>query len=349
MKCTKTPWGTARSGQPVSRFTLSGDGMEVDLSDFGALILAIRIRVGDQLRDVALGYETVEQYYRNDPGFGGFVGRNGNRIGGARVVLDGTAYDLEPNDNGNNLHSGSNRSYYQVYGAVTGGDADGVWVEFSRLSPHMEQGFPGNLHQKIRYTLTSRNELTVSYHMVSDQTTVINPTNHCYFNLMGHGSGTVLDHRLSVCADAFLPTDDALIPTGEVRSVEGTPFDFRMSATVGARIDDAYGPLQQAGGYDHNYCFANDGLQKKMARLESPDAALSMEVYSDLCGMQLYAGNFLAGEQGKAGAIYHPRSGICFETQYYPNACNTPGFPSSIRQPGEVFTSSTTYRFTVKE
>ncbi len=335
-------WGVTRDGEQASRYILTNrNGMEVELSDFGALILAIRLPVKGDLRDVVLGYDTLEEYYANGAGFGAYIGRNGNRIGGARVTIEGVTYELEKNNNENNLHSGSDRSCYKFYEAVTGDN----WVEFFRISPHMEQGFPGNLRQNIRYTLTQDNGLEIRYHMVSDKTTVINPTNHCYFNLAGQGSGTVLEHTLTLQSDAFLPTDDGLIPTGEVRSVEGTPFDFRRPHRVGERIDADYESLNQAGGYDHNYCFANDGLFKKVAVVESPMADLAMTVLTDLCGMQLYAGNFLGGDHGKKGAVYHRRSGICFETQFYPNACNEPGFPSSIVPAGQVFESRTAYQF----
>ncbi len=347
MDIRRRPFGITRDGDAASKYILINDnGMEVELSDFGALILAIKLPVAGEIRDVCLGYDTLDEYYNNGAGFGGFVGRNGNRIANAKVVLDGVCYELEPNNNGNNLHSGTKRSYYEFYEAACGTEAEAVWVEFSRLSPHLEQGFPGDLQQKIRYTLTNRNELKISYHMVSDKTTVINPTNHCYFNLQGHGSGTILDHTMEIHADAFLPTDDGLIPTGEVRKVEGTPFDFRTPHTVGERIDTAYEPLIQAGGYDHNFCFANDGKRKKVAKIASPDGKVTMTVFTDLCGMQVYTGNFLGGDKGKDGAVYNRRNGICFETQGYPNACNTPAFPSTVYGPGQAFSSKTVYKFT---
>ncbi len=348
MDIRKKPFGITREGKEASKYILTNDnGMEVELSDFGALILAIKLPVDGEMRDVCLGYDTLDEYYNNGAGFGGFVGRNGNRIANAEVTLDGVRHALEKNNGINNLHSGENRSYYQFYHTDIGMEEGRVWVEFSRVSPHMEQGFPGDLQQEIRYTLTNRNELKISYHMVSDKTTVINPTNHCYFNLQGHGSGTILDHTMEIYAEAFLPTDDGLIPTGEVRSVEGTPFDFRTLHTVGERIDDDYEPLNQAGGYDHNYCFVPDGKQKKVAKLQSPDGAVSMTVYTDLCGMQVYAGNFLGGDKGKDGAVYNRRNGICFETQGWPNACNTPSFPNTVYTAGEVFESSTSYVFDI--
>ncbi len=349
MQIQKCEWGVTREGNSASKYILTNNnGMQAELSDFGALILAIRIPVNGEMRDVVLGYDTLDEYYNNGAGFGAFVGRNGNRIADAKVTIDGVRYELEKNNGANNLHSGEDRSYYKFYQSSVCSDEDGMCVEFSRVSPHMEQGFPGNLQQSIRYILTEDDALVIKYRMVSDRTTVINPTNHCYFNLQGQGGGDVLSHCMTLHADFFLPTDDGLIPTGEVRSVAGTPFDFRTPHMVGERIDDDYEPLKQAGGYDHNFCFPNDGKQKLVAELQSPDKAVTMTVSTDLCGMQVYSGNFLSGDKGKGGAIYKRRNGICFETQYYPNACNDFRFPSSIKAANEPFISRTAYRFAWK-
>lgn len=349
MEIRKQFFGVTHEGQTASRYTLvSGHGMEVDVSDFGALILAIRLKVAGEVRDVALGFADLEGYYAIGTGLGAYVGRNANRIGGARVTIDGIEYRLEKNDGENNLHSGLTRSHCQFYDAALGEDAGSVWVELRRVSPHLEQGFPGNLDQVIRYTLTDQNELVLSYRMVSDKATVINPTNHSYFNLAGHGGGSVLSHKMVICADQFLPTDAALIPTGEKRSVEGTPFDFRQPHTIGERIEEDYEPLVLGLGYDHNYCLREGSGIRQAGWLESPDGKVRMTIYTDLGGMQVYTGNFLAGEQGKDGAVYAKRSGICFETQFYPNACNTPSFPTSIFPAGKVCESKTIYRFEMK-
>ncbi len=342
------PWGLSREGRRASKYIMTNDaGMEVVCADFTGSVLDIRLPVGGRMRSVVLGYDTLEEYYQPGPEFAGFVGRNGNRIANGRVTLDGSCYQLEQNNNGHNLHSGSKRSYFEFYKAKTGGDADCLWVEFSRVSPHMEQGFPGDLQQTIRYTLTRDNALWMDYRMVSDRETVINPTNHTYFNLAGHNSGTVLAHRLAVYADAFLPTDETMIPTGQVRPVAGTPMDLRTPTAIGDWIDEAYEPLRIAGGYDHNFCFPNDGQRKLAARLWSPDGAVVMSVFTDLCGMQLYTGNFLDGVPGKEGAVYGRRDAVCLETQFYPNACNTPGFPSSVFAAGAVYQSRTEYQFQI--
>lgn len=334
-------------GQKASKYVLTNkQGMEVEVSDFGALLTAIKTpdRNGN-LIDVQLGYDTLEEYYDNDCGFGAFIGRNGNRIQGAEVTLDGVSYALDQNDNGNNLHSGFDRSHTKFYAAQTGTSEEGSFVELKRVSPHMEQKFPGNLDQTIRYTLTDDNELVIDYRMTTDQTTVVNPTNHSYFNLGGHNSGDILGHELEIYADTFLPTDEELIPTGEIASVEGTPMDFRQAKKIGRDIEADFSALNIGGGYDHNYCFANDGVFKKVAKLVCRETGISMEVFTDLCGMQVYSGNFLDGTKGKQGAVYGKRAGICFETQFYPNACKQPNFPSSVLKAGEVFTSRTVYRF----
>ncbi len=340
------PWGITRNAEQASKYILTNDnGMEVSCSDFSGSVLDIRLTVGGKMRSVVLGYDTMAEYYQNGPEFAGFVGRCGNRIAHGRVMLDSVCWELERNNNGHNLHSGSKRSYLEFYQAETGRAEDRVWVEFSRVSPHLEQGLPGNLSQRIRYTLTADNALLLDYCMVSDKETVINPTCHTYFNLAGHNSGTVLGHTLSVYSDAFLPTDDTMIPTGEVRSVAGTPLDFRVPTRIGERIGCDYAPLRQGLGYDHNFCFANDGQRKKVAQLWSPDGAVSMTVFTDLCGMQLYTGNFLDGVKGKEGAVYGARAAVCLETQFYPNACNTPAFPSSVFAAGEAYQSQTIYQF----
>ncbi|MBQ8815741.1 MAG: galactose mutarotase [Lachnospiraceae bacterium] len=347
----RVDFGTTKTGEKCSKYIFANAaGLEVEFSDFGALILALRVpdRNGDS-KDVILGYDTMAEYYDNDCGFGAYIGRNGNRIGGACVTLDGVEYSLETNDNGNNLHSGSNRSHYQFYQAKTGENEEGSFVEFERVSPHLEQGFPGNLKQKLRYTLTDRSELILDYEMESDMTTVVNPTNHAYFNLAGHDSGDILSHEMEIYADSFLPTDEELIPTGEIASVEGTPMDFRKAKAVGLDIDSAYLPLEIAGGYDHNYVFANDGRLKPAAKLYSAQSGIFMKVFTDLCGMQVYSGNFLDGAKGKNGAVYEKRNGICFETQFYPNACKQPGFPSSVLAAGKVFRSRTVYQFGIEK
>jgi len=338
-------FGVTNDGYRASKFVLENkNGMNIEVSDFGALVLGISLldKKGER-RDVVLGFDKIEDYYNTETGFGAYVGRNANRIQGARVEIEGVEYLLDINDNGNNLHSGYDRSHCKVYKWNVVGKEESI--EFSRISPHMEQGFPGNLKQKIRYSLTEENEFVIDYEMESDRTTVVNPTNHTYFNLDGHDSGTVLQQELEIFSDEFLNTDSELIPTGEIVNVTDTPMDFRNRKKIGAEIDSGYQPLWLAKGYDHNYIFPNDRCLRKMARMYGTESGIVMTVYSDLCGLQVYSGNFLNGQCGKAGAVYERRSGICFETQFYPNSCKEHRFPSCILEAGKVFRSRTIYHF----
>lgn len=343
-------FGITKDGEKASRFILENStGMCVEVSDFGALVLSISFpdRWGN-MRDVVLGFENLEDYYNNDTGLGAYIGRNANRIEGANVTIEGVEYVLDANNNGNNLHSGFDRSHYKFYRSKFGENKEGNFVEFSRTSPHMEQGMPGNLKQKIRYMLTEKSEFIIDYEMVSDKTTVVNPTNHSYFNLDGHDSGTILRHEMEIYSDGFLNTDRNSIPTGEIINVTNTPMDFRYRKEIGKDIDSGYLPLIIARGYDHNYVFSNDRKLKKVAKLYASDSGITMAVFSDLCGLQVYSGNFLNEEKGKAGAIYQKRSGICFETQFYPNSCKEPGFPSCILPAGKVFRSRTVYQLGIE-
>ena len=351
MKTGKEFWGKTKEGQEASQYYLSNEkGMKVWLSDFGALLLKLQVMdKNGSFLDVLLGYDTLEEYYDNSCGFGAYVGRNANRIGNACVTIDGVEYQLEANSHGNNLHSGNDRSHYKFYNAVQGENEEGQFVEFHRTSPHLEQGFPGNLKQKICYTLTDKMELIIDYEMESDMATVVNPTNHSYFNLAGHDAGDILSHELEVYSDSFLLTDEHLLPTGEITSVDDTPMDFRRRKAVGKDIEADYKPLRLAGGYDHNYLFENDGKLKLAAKVISPQSGIYMETYTDLCGMQVYTGNFLNNRKGKNGAVYQKRAGICFETQFYPNSCKEERFPSCILESGKVFHSRTVYRFGVEK
>jgi len=343
----QTIFGKLSTGEIANKYILeNSNGMQITVSNFGALVLSIMVKdKAGVARDVVQGFEKLEDYFQTDTGMGAYVGRNANRIQGASVSIDGITYTLDANNGRNNLHSGFDRSHCKIYEAKWGEDSNGAYVEFYRISPHLEQGFPGNLEQKIRYTLTDDNEFVIDYEMVSDRTTIVNPTNHSYFNLDGHNCGTVLQHELEVYADTFLETDEELIPTGKIVDVTHTPMDFRNRKQIGKDMDSDYLPLRIANGYDHNYIFENDRILKKVAKLYAADSGICMTVMSDLCGLQIYSGNFLQGEAGKDGAVYHKNSGICLETQFYPNACNEKSFPSPLLEAGKKFTSRTVYRF----
>ncbi|WP_310602627.1 aldose epimerase family protein [Anaerosporobacter sp.] len=349
MNIRKTVFGKTSNGETASLYTLTNkSGMTVTFSDYGATIVNVFVPdAKGKLEDVVLGYDNLEQYTGNAPGFGSFIGRHANRIGNASFTINGKTYELEKNDGNNNLHSGS-KSYNKFLYETEYYEEDGsLTIEFSRLSPDMEQGFPGNLDVTVAYTLTEENELVIEYLAVPDQDTVINFTNHTYFNLSGHKSGSILNHKVWINANQFTPTDDSLIPTGEFVDVEGTPMDFRTVKTIGQDINADYKPLKQGGGYDHNYVLNRESEDVELvAELIDEASGRKMEVYTDKPGMQFYTANFLDGEKGKEGTTYNARDGVCFETQFYPNACNIAEFPSSIIKAEEEYDFVTVYKFT---
>ncbi|MBO5199543.1 MAG: galactose mutarotase [Lachnospiraceae bacterium] len=349
MAITKESFGMTKNGEAATLYTMeNANGMKVAVTDFGANIVKILVPDRNQeFADVALGYASVEGYEKNSPGYGSLIGRHANRIGGAKFVINGKEYELEKNDNGNNLHSGSKSFNKYMYEAELAEGEESDSIEFSRTSPDMEQGFPGNLNLSVKYTLTDDNELILEYYAVSDQDTIINLTNHSYFNLAGHNSGDILDHTVTIYADLFTPTSDDLIPTGEIAEVEGTPMDFREPKKIGRDIEADYYPLKQGGGYDHNYCLNKEDDEIALAaELSDEKSGRYMLVYTDLPGIQFYTGNFIDGtEIGKDGMCYQKRGGVCFETQYFPNSCNRPNFPSCVFKAGEEYCTATIYKF----
>ena len=348
MKITQKSFGKTAKGEAVTLYTLTnGNGMKISLTNYGANIVSIDSK--GMMADVNLGYDKVAGYEKNAPGFGSFIGRHGNRIGGAKFEINGKVYDLEKNDGENNLHGGFTGYNKFIYEAEIFEDDDIASVEFSRLSPHMEQGFPGNLDVTVTYSLTEANELVIEYLAVSDRDTIVNLTNHSYFNLSGHNAGSVLDHKVWIKANQFTPTDKQLIPTGEIRDVAGTPMDFRVAKKLGQDIDANYEPLVFAGGYDHNYVLDISGTDvEKVAELTDEKSGRKLEVFTDLPGMQLYSANFLTPvEDSKDGAVYKKRDAVCFETQYFPNSCNISSFPSCLLKAGKEFDSVTIYKFSV--
>jgi aldose 1-epimerase len=349
MKITRKSFGKTANGEEAALYTLTNDnGMKVSMTDFGANIVSIIVpdKKGNAV-DVNLGFENLAGYEENPPGFGAFIGRHANRIGGARFELNGKVYELQKNDGANNLHGG-NPGYNKVmYETEIYEDDNIASVEFSRLSPHMEQGFPGNLDVTVTYSLTEANELVIEYLAVSDRDTIVNLTNHSYFNLAGHNSGSVLDHKLWIKANQFTPTSKDLIPTGELRDVTGTPMDFRTLKRIGQDIGADYEPLIFAKGYDHNYVLDICCSEvEKVAELIEEKSGRRLEVFTDMPGMQLYTANFLTSvKNSKDGAVYHKRDGICFETQFFPNSCNINSFPSCMLKAGKEYDSVTIYKF----
>ena len=320
------------------------NGMMMEVTDFGATLYALLVpdKRGN-LVDVVLGYDTPEEYMGpSGTGFGATIGRNGNRIGNASFLLNGKEYTLDKNNNGNNLHSGLAYYHYRMWNVKNITENS---ITFSLHSPDGDQGFPGAFNVDVTYTLRDDNAIQIDYYGVPEEDTIVNMTNHSYFNLNGHASGSILEHELWVDADSFTVTDDKLIPTGEIVLVDGTPMDFREKKLVGRDIDLPYEPLVFAGGYDHNWCLNNRGEYQKVIELSSDVNGLSMEVYTELPGVQIYTGNFLVEEPGKQDVVYEHRQGICFETQNYPDAINHDNFPSPIVKAGEIYKTRTTYLF----
>lgn len=348
MGITKKAFGTTAKGEEAVLITLeNSNGMKVSLSDFGAVI--VNIIVADakgEFADIALGFDSVTGYEKNAPFFGAFIGRHANRIGGACFTLNGTEYKLEQNNGTNNLHSGTPFYHKVMYSYDTNEGTGCNSVTFSRVSKDMEQGFPGMLEIHVTYKLTDDNELYIIYDAQSDKDTIVNFTNHSYFNLDGEGSGDILDHVVQIDAAAFTPTSGILVPTGEIRPVKGTPLDFTSPKRVGDEIDADFEPLKFGKGYDHNFVLDKGNGVFARAAKASGVSGRYVEVYTDLPGMQFYTGNNIAdADNGKNGHAYHVRDGLCFETQYFPDSCNIESFPSCVLMAGDKFHSQTMYKF----
>ena len=296
---------------------------------------------------MTFGFDTFESTINGDPYFGSVVGRYGNRIARGSFTLDGVKYSLAINNPPNTLHGGPGGWHSSVWETIVDEKAIEPTVEFRLKSPDMEEGYPGNMDIKVVYKWTDKNEIVIDYTCTTDKKTVLNITNHAYFNLKGAGNGDVLDHVVTIKSSAITPVDSTLIPTGELRPVAGTPFDFTSPHTVGERIGEKYDQLLFGGGYDHNFVLENK--EEVDASVYEPVSGRLMEVITDQPGVQFYCGNFLDGKFiGHGGKPYTYRSGLCLETQHFPDSPNQPAFPSVVLNPGETFKSTTTYRFSVK-
>jgi len=338
-------------GRPVNLYTLTNPhGVEVRAMNYGGIIVSIRVpdRAG-KFGDVVLGHDTLEGYTPNPPYIGAIVGRFANRIANGSFTLDGKTYPLPKNDGPNTLHGGIAKTFDRVLWegqALKGKSA----VAFTYLSKDGDDGFPGNLHVKVTYTLTDANELILDYEATTDKATPINLSQHSYFNLAGEGTSDILNHEIMINADRFTPVDKNLIPLGELRSVKGTPLDFTTSTKIGARIDDSYDQIVLGHGYDHNWVInrKGDGLTLA-ARVYEPTSGRVLEVSTTQPGVQFYTGNFLDGTVlGKQGHVYKRRYGFCLETQHFPDSPNHPDFPNVILKPGEKFHQKTVFKFSVK-
>lgn len=345
----QTDFGITKEGEKAHRFLLTNNrGMCVELSDFGALVLSVYVldRHGRN-RDVVLGYDNLTDYYEQDTGFGAYIGRNANRIAGAEVTIEGTKYLLDKNDNQNNLHSGFNRSHHKLYSVKNGKDDVCEFVQMERYSPHMEQGFPGNLKVNLTYILTEDNELILNYKGTTDKTTIANFTNHSYYNLNGHDSGEVYEQKLMINGDYFTPfATNNSIPSGEIRSVKGTPMDFTEMKSIGRDIDVEDEQLKFGTGYDHNFMINENAHELRLAAKAIGDkSGIKMELYTDTPGLQLYTANFVSDESGKNGAVYNRRHAFCLEPQYVPDNINNDKFESAILKPDEEYNMNIKLKF----
>jgi aldose 1-epimerase len=344
---TAKPFGTA-DGKEVSLYILrNAGGAEATITNYGGIVVSLLVpdRTGKMV-DVVLGYDDLAGYIKTTPYFGALIGRYGNRIAGAKFTLDGKTYTLAANDGANTLHGGLKGFDKVVWSGRPVESKLGAALELTYLSKDGEEGYPGNLDVKAVYTLTNDNSLRVDFTAHTDKATVANLTHHSYFNLAG--SGDILDHLVTINADRFTPVDKGLIPTGELKPVEGTPFDFRKATAIGARIKADDAQLKAGGGYDHNWIVNQKtvgglGLQ---ARIESPRTGIVLEVSSTEPAVQFYSGNFLDGTiTGKKGRVYAHRTGFCFEPQHYPDSPNQPAFPSTVLRPGQTYQNTIIYHF----
>jgi aldose 1-epimerase len=346
---TRAPFGRTSDGEAVESFTLTNaHGIELRAITYGGVIVSLRVPDRDgRLDDVVLGYDDLDGYLAKPSYFGALIGRYGNRIAGGRFVLDGRTYPLATNNGPNHLHGGVRGFDKRIWKAEAFERPGAAGLVFTRTSPDGEEGYPGNLDVRVTYTLTDRNEVIFEYFATTDKPTVVNLTQHSYFNLAGDGKRDVLGHELTIDADRFTPVDKTLIPTGVLAPVAGTPLDFRQPSAIGARIGADDEQLRNGGGYDHNYVLnrRGEGLARAV-RVFEPTTGRTMEVATTEPGLQFYSGNFLDGSiTGKGGHLYKRRYGFCLETQHFPDSPNHPGFPSTVLRPGREYRSQTVLTF----
>jgi aldose 1-epimerase len=348
----KQPYGKMPDGAEVELYTLTNaNGMQAGIITYGGTVVSLTApdRNG-KYADVVLGMDDLAGYMKATAFFGALIGRYGNRIGHAQFTLDGKTYKLPANDNGNMLHGGPAGFDKRVWSVVPGSNSpDGPTLGLTYVSQDGEAGFPGALTAKVFYTLTAKNELKIDYTATTDKPTVVNLTNHSYFNLAGQGEGDILGHEVTINADRYTPVDAGLIPTGELRPVAGTPFDFTKSTAIGARIEANDEQLKFGKGYDHNWVL-NKGtaLITKAAEVYEPKSGRVMEVWTNEPALQFYTGNFLDGTLKGKGKTYIHRGALAMETQHYPDSPNKPAFPSTELKPGETYLTTTLYRFSAR-
>jgi aldose 1-epimerase len=348
-KIAQRKFGQIADGRVAELYTLTNaHGLQVSITNFGANVVSIRTPDSKgNIADVIHGYDDAAAYEAGAPHFGGTIGRYANRIAHGQFTLDGHTYTLAKNNGENTLHGGIKGFDKKMWEARDISGEGPPSLEMNYLSKDMEEGFPGNLRVRVVFTLTDDDTLKIVYTATTDKKTVLNLTNHAYFNLAT--TGTILQEKLRLAADKFTPVDAGLIPTGELRSVAGTPFDFHESTEIGKRIDSDDEQMQLGHGYDHNWIVNGGGGKKPVfaAKVEDPATGRTLEVWTTEPGIQLYTGNFLDGERGKGGKVYVRRSALCLETQHYPDSPNHPKFPTTELLPGAKFSSETDYKFSV--
>ncbi|WP_245224727.1 aldose epimerase family protein [Pseudozobellia sp. WGM2] len=344
---------TVIDGDSVKLYTLKNkNGIEVTITNYGQRLISLHVPdKNGNFEDVVLGFPDLKNYMAKKNFYGATIGRYGNRIAKGEFEIDGNSYDLAINNNENHLHGGIKGFESVVWGVDAVNDNE---IVFSRTSPDMEEGYPGKLEVKVTYTLTDSNELKINYTANTDKPTYINLTHHSFFNLKGEGEGTVNDHILMLNADSFTPVNNGLIPTGEIKNVAGTPFDFTEPKLIGEDLEVENEQLKYASGYDHNFVLNESPKNEEglvmAARVIEPKSGRTMEVYTDEPGIQFYGGNFLTGADiGKSGKPYVFRGAFCLETQHYPDSPNQPNFPSTRLDPGQTYTSNCVYKFGVQE
>ena len=341
--------GKTFDGEEVIKYTLTnGNGIKVEILNLGGIINSIFVPDRDgKIADVVLGFTKPEQYLNSTAYLGAVIGRVGNRIAKGKFSLNNKEYNLYINNEPNHLHGGKKGFDKRIFDCTPIGENA---LELSLVSPDGEENYPGEVVVKVTYTLSDDGKLTINYIANSDSDTVLNLTNHAYFNLAGHDSGDILDHEVMINADKFTPVDSTRIPTGELRSVENTPMDFRTFKKIGLGIADKYDQLVFGNGYDHNYVLNTNGdLSQLCSEVYEPTSGRVMKVYTTKPGVQFYSGNSLTGtDTGKSGKLYKKNAGLCLETQFFPNAINTPGFEPGILKAGEEYNHTTVYQFLVK-
>lgn len=348
-KMEKKCFGITRNNEEASLYTLSNSkGMTITATDFGATVVSIFVKDREgKLRDVICGYDEVRSYEDNGCYFGATIGRNGNRIANSKFTLDGVEYQLDVNDNENNLHSGKNGTSERMWQVKEVSDSK---ITFVIEDKEEDQGFPGDAVMEVTYEVTEENAFKVSYHAVANKKTVFNMTNHAYFNLNGHESGDVYTQELQLKASHYTPViDGKAIPTGEIAPVEGTPFDFLSPKAIGKEINADFEQLKFVNGYDHNFALdkTNGGVER-IGMAYAPESGIEMAIDTDCIGVQLYSGNFIAGQIGKGGAAYVKNGAFCLETQFFPNAVNDDNFTSPITEANVPYETTTSYTFSVR-